>query len=301
MWTPHFEAFVASARGKPQLWRTMVGTVVIFAVYGALFMAFVTVVGLVTMADGDTASQVWLLNFLSGRNPTGVVTLLLTFGFMALGAWIAARALHGRDFRSLVGPDVLSNFIPAAIITGLIGGASAAYAFLFTDIALEPNTPLVLFLTFLPAALIALLVQTGAEELVFRGYLQTQLAARFRSPIVWMLIPSLLFGALHLDFSDGGLAPNDGLIFAATTLVGLLTADLTRVTGGIGAAWGLHFVNNVQALLIVSLDDILSGLSIWKTPFGRDDIEELPLLLLQDMFVLVVIWAAIRLWLARRA
>ena len=39
----------------------------------------------------------------------------------------------------------------------------------------------------------------AAEELAFRGYLMQALAARFRSPLVWWLLPALLFGAAALE------------------------------------------------------------------------------------------------------
>ncbi len=50
----------------------------------------------------------------------------------------------------------------------------------------------------------ACLIQTGAEELVFRGYLQQQLAARFASPLIWMVLPALIFGAVHYDPATAG-------------------------------------------------------------------------------------------------
>jgi membrane protease YdiL (CAAX protease family) len=223
---------------------------------------------------------------------------------MLFGGLLVARLFHKRGWAAIFGPRLLAGFLPAMLITFAIGFAAALVAFGGGTITPVPNTPPTLWLTFLLPALVMLLIQTGAEEVLFRGYLQGQLAARFRSPIVWMVIPSLLFGALHVDpvsvLESGSFAPNDHLIFAATALVGLITADLTRVTGGLGAAWGLHFANNVQALLVVSLPDILSGLSLYLTPFGKDDTDVLPMLMLQDMVLLVIIWAAIRLYFARR-
>jgi membrane protease YdiL (CAAX protease family) len=52
-------------------------------------------------------------------------------------------------------------------------------------------------MSFLPLALVGVLIQTGAEEVLFRGYMQQQLAARFSSPILWMVLPSAIFAALH--------------------------------------------------------------------------------------------------------
>ncbi len=50
------------------------------------------------------------------------------------------------------------------------------------------------------------------EELVFRGYLQSQLAARFRSPLVWIVLPSLMQSPKLLllleDFSNAARYQN---------------------------------------------------------------------------------------------
>ena len=46
-------------------------------------------------------------------------------------------------------------------------------------------------------------LQASSEELVFRGYLPQQLAARFGNPAVWGFLPSILFGALHAGNMPG--------------------------------------------------------------------------------------------------
>ena len=56
-----------------------------------------------------------------------------------------------------------------------------------------------LWLSFLPLAMAGILLQTGAEELLFRGYLQQQFAARFKSAGPWLILPSVLFGLAHYD------------------------------------------------------------------------------------------------------
>jgi len=163
----------------------------------------------------------------------------------------------------------------------------------------RPGLDLSLWLSFLPLSLVIILGQTGAEELFFRGYLQQQLAARFNTPLVWMWLPSILFGLAHYDPSNGPLV--SWLIVAATGLFGLLAADLTARTGSIGAAWGFHFANNVAAILVLSMDGALSGLALYTAPIGPEDAEVFAPLLLRDMATTVAVWAAIRFALARMA
>ncbi|MGR3466624.1 MAG: lysostaphin resistance A-like protein, partial [Shimia sp.] len=125
------------------------------------------------------------------------------------------------------------------------------------------------WLILLPVALILVALQTGAEEIAFRGYLQSALAARFASPVIWMGIPSLAFAFAHFDpISAGG---NVWLILAITFVFGLIAADLTRRTGNIGAAWGIHFVNNCYAILIWAYSGPLDGLALFSGPMTVAD------------------------------
>lgn len=292
MWTAEFDRFVAPARARPQVWRILSGMALIAAGYIA---GFVAVMVALVLALGPEEAMAYLGSFATGGTPTLVVAFLAMFAVPFLAAVLAARWLHGRPGRSLFGPRLFRDFATAVAIAGAIYVLlGLALPLPFTPV---PNTPPSLFLTFLPVALVAIAIQTGAEELAFRGYLMQQLAARFRSPLVWMLIPSLAFGLLHADPAGGW----DGAwVVVPPTLFGLIAADLTRVTGSIGLAWGLHFLNNCSAFLLMSLRDNLSGLSLYTTPFGAEDLSLANPLLWQEMLITVIIWACIRLWLARR-
>jgi hypothetical protein len=112
------------------------------------------------------------------------------------------------------------------------------------------------------------LIQTGAEEVLFRGYMQQQLAARFSSPIMWMVLPSAIFAALH--YQPEIMGDNTWLMMAAVFVFAVLAADLTAVTGNIGAAWAMHFVNNALAILVVATDGPLSGLALYIAPISPD-------------------------------
>jgi membrane protease YdiL (CAAX protease family) len=122
------------------------------------------------------------------------------------------------------------------------------------------------------------------------------MAARFRSPVMWMVLPSLLFASLH--YQPQMMGDNAFYIVAAAALFGLLAADLTARTGSIGAAWGFHFANNVVAILLVSLDGPLSGLALYTAPISAASVEIRPLIFL-DMGTTVVTWVLIRLAVSR--
>ena len=291
---PAFAAYVAPAAQTAQLWRLGLGFALILAVYfgtmAGIGLAVWALSGLDVLEDGLSQIE-------TGASPLTMLVLLASFGGAWLGVWLAARLLHRRGWRSLFGhpPRVLADFLLGVVMLFGVGGGLALLTLRWLP-ELSPSLPLSVWLAFLPLALIGILIQTGAEELVFRGYLQQQLAARFASPLAWMLLPSVLFGLAHYAPDETG--SNVWLIVAATGLFGLIAADLTARTGSLGLAWGLHFANNVLAILVISAMPGLDGLALWR--LAEADPAVLQPLLYADMAIMVAIWGACRLWLRAR-
>jgi hypothetical protein len=82
-------------------------------------------------------------------------------------------------------------------------------------------------------------------------------------------------------------------------IFGLLMADLTARSGTLGPAIAVHLVNNVSAMLIVSMPDELSGLALYLSPFSMADEAELRAWLPVDFAWMLVSWLAARLALRR--
>lgn len=282
--------WLAAARRRPAIWRLAAGIVTALAIY--LIGAGAMVGGYAALAGPGAVG-----GLMTGETPGAMLVLLASFLFMALGAWAAARWLHGRRLAETIGPrgPVWQDFRLAAGVVLAANALPVALALASGEPvrALDPALWALLLLPAIP--LVAL--QTGAEELLFRGYLQGQLAARFRSPVVWAVLPSLAFGAAHWDPGQGGAAWG---IVAATALFGLAAADLTALTGRLGAAWGLHFANNLVALTVIGTQGALPGLALWRTPWTLAEAPAAPLLIALDMGILAAIWAAIRALLKRR-
>jgi len=153
------------------------------------------------------------------------------------------------------------------------------------------------WIVLLPFAAGAVLIQTSAEEILFRGYLQQSLAARFRSPLIWVGVPSALFAAGHYA---PGIAGDNALLVAVWSCVfGVLAADLTARSGTLGPAIALHFFNNVISLLIISLPDTLSGLALYLLPYDMSDGGMLRQWLWVDFGSMVVCWLTARLAIRR--
>ena len=258
-----FERYVAPARHRPALWRLGLGVVTIVAAW----LAAMIVLEIVLLSLGPDSP--WWDRVARADHPAGMIVLLSTFAAPLLGALVAVRLLHGRAPAGLLGPPgtAARDFGRAVVVAAPVYLVVLSLWGLLHDSV--PGLAPGLWALYALPGLAVLLLQTGAEEVVFRGYLQGQLAARFRSPVAWALLPSLLFGAIHYDPSLPG--PNAVVYVAATTVFALLAADLTARTGTIGAAWGLHFANNVTALMVLGYPDALSGLALRLTPYRMED------------------------------
>lgn len=291
-----YRPLVDAARPRAQLWRLALGVVLTLAVYLLWMIALGALIGLLRGAGGLERA---LVNVSIAADPWSVIGLMGTFLGVWLGLALSLRLLHRRRLGSLMGraPRVLRDFVRGAGVMLAVGGVLTLLCVPFwPPLALAPEPAR--WAAFVPLALAGIALQTGAEELFFRGYLQSQLAARFGRPPVYLLVPSVLFGLAH--YSPGELGANLWIVVASTGLFGLIAADVTQRSGSLGMAWGLHFANNVLALLIVSLSGGLSGLALLEPAGGALAPEALRPLLILDMAVMIGVWLACRLLIRAR-
>lgn len=294
---PDYSAHVlhtAAAMPRAELWRFVAGLVAMVALYILLALFYQQALSELTRYRPGFAEEL-----MEGSTPLAMYALLFSFGLITASVFIVVRLLHKRDGMTVMGPMML--------VAPQFFRVMAALLLLAAVVMVLPpygiGGPLVLNLSFglwallLPISLIAVFVQISAEEIFFRGYLQQQLGARFRSPWVWMVLPSALFAFGHYQPIEAG--QNAVMITVWAGMFGLLMADLTARSGSIGPAIAVHFVNNVTALLITSLPDSLGGLALFHTPFGMEDAAALRAWLPVDFAMMIVCWLAARLALRR--
>ena len=89
------------------------------------------------------------------------------------------------------------------------------------------------------------------------------------------------------------------LLVIWAVMFGVLMADLTARAGTLAPAIAIHLVNNFIAIVIISLPDTLSGLSLYLSPFSMQDTAELRAWLPVDFAMMLVSWLAARLAIRR--
>jgi len=260
------DRFVAPARLRPQLWRLLLGVGLILLIY----LVWMAVIGLgVTFAVGVSGAGRALGEMGVGSSPVSILVLLMTFAGLVLGSFAAVRWVHKRSIASLFGPrDLLIRDFGVAFGVLLVVSLPGIL-WLLASGTLMPGVPFATWLVFLIPMLLGLLVQTGAEEIVFRGYLQQQLAARFVARWVSFVFPSVLFGLLH--YAPEQMGQGTWLLVGLTGFFGLLMADLTARSGSLGLAWGMHFGNNLLAILIFTTGEALDGIALFRLPYSLSE------------------------------
>ncbi len=292
-----FETFIAPATGRNSVIRLIAGVLLVFGVYIAFFFVMFTLAWLIDLQAGIE----WLGRALTlGATPAEMSALFATFLGMILGVFLAVRLIHRRSPRTLFGPDIrafLKHFTIALVVGMVIFGLYELVSLAWIDPV--PRLSLATWLRWLPLGMLMLLIQVTAEELTFRGYLVQQLASRYASPLIWMLLPAFLFGLAHYRQQEMGA--NTWLLVGAAVVIGLALTDLTRATGDLGAAIGLHFVSNFWAIMVISAERRLSGFSLFMTPLPPSDTGLMRGMILMDVVVFLYAWLVLRRLLARRA
>jgi len=113
--------------------------------------------------------------------------------------------------------------------------------------------------------IILLPVQTGLEELVFRGYLVQGLSQVFKNGYMPLIITSVLFGLAHMTNPE---VKAYGWPVMLTYFCGfaLFMGAVTLLDEGLELAFGIHFANNIVSGILVSTpNSVIKTYSIFET------------------------------------
>jgi membrane protease YdiL (CAAX protease family) len=289
------ERLVAPARPSRALWRLICGCIAVAVLFMLLSGVYTSLEAALLPSDmrarlrGDLAS---------GASPVAALINLYFFLIMAFALAISLRMFHDRGLFSLLGPLPLALTQFRAVIMGLVKFHVAIFVIMMLlptpdDLTPSLNMKPSVWMLLLPLTLIGLLIQTSTEEMIFRGYLQSQLAARIAHPAVWILLPSLLFAVLH--YSPESQQDSAMLIVLWAGAFGVVAADLTARSGTLGPAIALHLVNNTIAIALTAPEGNFDGLALFSYPFSLSDSAFLQQWMPVEMLVLLCTWLVARL------
>ena len=187
--TLQFQRFINPAKESLELWRLMASLIIciltwlIFAkIIKSLFFPYLEIS---TLSTGNT--------------PAGMFYILSSFlGLMSALPLVAK--LHNRPLKSFFGSgsSFINHFFYSFLLCLVFCSIFAVTINIITGNIVTQNLSITQWSRYLIIGLPLLLIQVTVEELFFRGYLVQQLAARYSSILIWMVLPSIIFwiGAL---------------------------------------------------------------------------------------------------------
>ena len=285
------DSLVAPARATARLPYLIGGTALATLLFLGLSYSYAQILQRVFPSD------VWARispSIENATSPVGVLINLFIFAMLIIALAVTLRVVHKRRFLSLVGAlGPATRQFRRALVAMLVLYVVIMMLPLPESMEPEPNLAFGTWLKFLPLALVGLFIQVFAEEVVFRGYLQSQLAARFSSPLIWIGLPSIGFALLHYDPASFG--DNAWIVVLWAGAFGIAAGDLTARFGTLGPAIALHFINNFGAILVTAPQGQFDGLALYSYPFSVEDGEAFWAFMPIDMMILACGWLAIRL------
>lgn len=200
--------------------------------------------------------------------PAGqLATVLATFTLAMVAVPWAVRTVLRRP-----GWTVATGTRPGPVRHFALGAAISLTVALTVDLLLTPIAPLHrvdldpgIWLPLAGVAAVGFFIQTGFEELLFRGYLTQAVAARTTRTALIIGLPALAFALPHW----GNLATysNNPAQLAPYLLMGATYGCAAWYSGSLWLPFGLHWANNTYAtLLITTTGDVLPT----GAPLARD-------------------------------
>lgn len=175
-----------------------------------------------------------------------LITLYLSFIFLILGVYIVTRYFYGIRFRVFLFEGKRAHYRKFATYFSLY--LSALILYLLVDIAVHPQAFTLQFnpLPWLGVLLVTaplILIQSAAEEILFRGYMYRMFRS-LRGGVFWSIfLTSLTFAVVH------GLNPemlNYGIFGPLYYLQGAFFLGIVAYqTNGLAAPIGIHFATNI--------------------------------------------------------
>ncbi|HOZ87480.1 MAG TPA: CPBP family intramembrane metalloprotease [Bacteroidia bacterium] len=225
-----------------------------------------------------------------------LLAMLGIFVITMMGFYTAIRKIHRKTLLSiLTGYEKFrfKRFWFAFMIWGgiLLISVLVSYFFGLEDLVIDFNLRGFVISFFM--MLLLMPIQTGFEELFFRGYLVQGLSQIFKNGIVPVIITSILFGLAHIsnpEVKEYGWV----LMLSYYTLFGLFLGCVALLDEGLELAFGIHFAHNfISSLMVNSKGSVLKTYSVFESG-AENPAAELLLWFGMAFITFVIFWSKYR-------
>lgn len=199
---------------------------------------------------------------LIGQSVYAYALMLLSYPAMLVGLYLCQRYIHNRTLVSL---HTVAARIRWGRIIFAIGVTWAVLAIVAVGLHVTGISPVTLnfnptlFLSFAIATLIFIPLQSGTEEIVFRGYLNQAFGHFISNKWIVFAITSFLFACVHLSNPEAQEGAEGGnimhlLVMSQYFIFGFILSAIVYFDNGIEAAIGVHAANNMFAAIFVNYE-----------------------------------------------
>jgi len=193
-------------------------------------------------------------------SPLIFLLILLSFPASLIAPYLGQKFLHNRSIKSLhtAASEIRwSRGLQAFFVTWLVLGSFTAVLH-FTGIStVRSNFGAERFISYSLICLIFLPLQSGTEEIIFRGYLNQGFHHLIKNKWIVFTITSLMFMAMHLANPEAVAGKESGLhllTMSSYFLFGFIACLMVWMDDGLESAIGFHAANNTFAGIFVNYE-----------------------------------------------
>ncbi len=242
--------------GKNDVWRYFV---TIAASWGMQVVVILLFAVILIMQKGIYAASSEFQSIQSNSLFLVAITLI-GFALSFFVFYLCIRFIHHRSFVSIITTKSgvrWGKILKGAVIWLFILIVLAIISFLISPASYKVTFNPATFGILLVLSLITFPIQSTFEEVFFRGYLMQGFGLLTKKPVIPILVTSIIFGLGHV--MNGTNMTTDVFILVETFIVGVMLGAVTLGEDGIETAIGIHIINNLYAVLIVSTSGGIFG------------------------------------------
>jgi len=193
-------------------------------------------------------------------SPLIFMLILLTFPGALIAPYLGQKFLHNRSIKSLHTAATKIRWgrgLQAFFVTWVVLGAFTAMLHFFGISSVRANFGAEQFISYTLVCLLFLPLQSGTEEIIFRGYLNQGFHHFLKNKWVVFTITSLMFMAMHLANPEALAGKESGMLtltMSSYFLFGFIACLMVWMDDGLESAIGFHAGNNTFAGIFVNYE-----------------------------------------------
>ena len=218
-------------------------------------IGFFKLVGLINDPEANAT-----LTKAMGVSPVAYMLFLLVFPASLIALYLGQKFIHKRTILSLhtaAKKIRWSRGMQAFLLTWAVLGSFVVVGHFSGLSPINTNFDAGRFAIYALVSLIFIPMQSGTEEIVFRGYLNQGFTHILKNKWIAFIITSVLFACLHLSNPEALKGAEDGILLLTMSsyfLFGFIACLMVWMDDGLESAIGFHAANNTFAAIFVNYE-----------------------------------------------